>query len=145
MNHLICDHLLRAQDRMKKQADKHRYEREFKVGPMVYLKLKPYVQSSVLPRSNHKLILSTLAPSKYWQELALWHIDFNFRPILLFTPSFMCHGLRLLLDSPRRLRLLLDSLRRSALLCLLTQCSIVYLSRCLFLIWCTMADPRSHK
>jgi hypothetical protein len=37
---------------MKKQADKSRSERSFKVGDEVFLKLQPYVQSSLAPRSN---------------------------------------------------------------------------------------------
>jgi ribosomal protein L21E len=45
-------HLLRAQLRMKKQADKHRVERSFDVGDMVFLKLQPYVQTSLAPRSS---------------------------------------------------------------------------------------------
>jgi ribosomal protein L21E len=55
MNQLIRQHLIRAQDRMKKQADKKRSEREFEMGTMVYIKLQPYVQSSVMPRANQKL------------------------------------------------------------------------------------------
>jgi hypothetical protein len=35
-------HLQRAQDRMKKQADKGRMERTFKVGHRVFLKLQPF-------------------------------------------------------------------------------------------------------
>lgn len=52
---LIQQHLLWAQQRVKSQADKERTEREFVVGDMVYLKLQPYVQSSVAPREAHKL------------------------------------------------------------------------------------------
>jgi transposase InsO family protein len=55
LNRLIQQQLLRAQQRMKHQADKNRTEREFSVGDKVYLKLQPHVQSSVAFRSNHKL------------------------------------------------------------------------------------------
>jgi hypothetical protein len=40
---------------MKRKADKHRNEREFAVGDMVYLKLQPYAQSIVMAQSNQKL------------------------------------------------------------------------------------------
>jgi hypothetical protein len=43
MQELIHQHLLRAQDRMKRQADKGRSERVFLVGDKVFLKLQPYV------------------------------------------------------------------------------------------------------
>jgi hypothetical protein len=39
MQSLVKQHLHRAQDRMKRQADKGRSERQFKVGDMVFLKL----------------------------------------------------------------------------------------------------------
>jgi hypothetical protein len=52
---LIKQHLERARARMKSQADKKRSEREFAVGDYVYLKLQPYVQSSVQRRSSQKL------------------------------------------------------------------------------------------
>jgi hypothetical protein len=57
--HLLSDviqhHLHRAQQRMKSYADKGRSEREFQIGESVYLKLQPYIQTSVAPRSNKKL------------------------------------------------------------------------------------------
>jgi hypothetical protein len=55
MQQLIKQHLARAQDRMKRQADKKRSERQFQVGDMVFLKLQPYVQTSVATRANQKL------------------------------------------------------------------------------------------
>jgi hypothetical protein len=39
MQSLIQQHLSRAQTRMKRQADKHRFERQFAIGDWVYLKL----------------------------------------------------------------------------------------------------------
>jgi hypothetical protein len=52
---LIQQHLHRAVTRMKLQADKSRSERCFAVGDLVFLKLQPYVQSSLTRRSNQKL------------------------------------------------------------------------------------------
>jgi hypothetical protein len=43
MQSVAKQHLLHAQDRMKRQADKHRSERQFQVGDFVYLKLQPYI------------------------------------------------------------------------------------------------------
>jgi hypothetical protein len=39
------------QQQMKFQVDKHCSECEFTVGDMVYLKVQPYVQMSLAPRS----------------------------------------------------------------------------------------------
>jgi hypothetical protein len=47
---------------MKRQADKGRSERQFQVGDQVYLKLQPYVQSSLAPRSNQKLAFKFFGP-----------------------------------------------------------------------------------
>jgi ribosomal protein L21E len=47
---------------MKKYADKNRSFREFQVGDNVFLKLQPYIQSSVAPRANHKLLFKYYGP-----------------------------------------------------------------------------------
>jgi transposase InsO family protein len=62
MMDLLKLHLNRAQHRMKVQADKKRTERSFQVGDSVFLKLQPYVQSSVAHRSNHKLSFKFYGP-----------------------------------------------------------------------------------
>jgi hypothetical protein len=49
---------------MKKQADKHRQERSFEIGNLVYLKLQPYVQTSLAPRSSQKLAFKFFGPYK---------------------------------------------------------------------------------
>jgi hypothetical protein len=49
---LIRQHLTRAMQRMQRQADKNRLEHEFSEGDMVYMKLQPYIQSSIMLRAN---------------------------------------------------------------------------------------------
>jgi hypothetical protein len=52
---LIKQHLSRETMQMKCQADKKKAERQFAVGDWVFLKLQPYVQSALAPRSNQKM------------------------------------------------------------------------------------------
>jgi hypothetical protein len=47
---------------MKKSADLHRSERQFHPDDWVYLKLQPYIQSSVVDHSHHKLAFRFFGP-----------------------------------------------------------------------------------
>ena len=67
MQALVKQHLLCAQARMKRQADEGRAERTFQVGDMVFLKLQPYVQSSIAHRSCNKLPFKFFGPFKIIQ------------------------------------------------------------------------------
>jgi len=69
LNRVIQQQLQRAQQRMKLQADKHRMERVFQPGDLVYMKLQPYVQSSVAARSNKKLSFRFYGPYKVLQRV----------------------------------------------------------------------------
>jgi hypothetical protein len=57
------------QQRMKAQADKGRTKRTFEVGDWVYLKLQPYLQSSVEHQSNYKLSFRFYGPYKIEQRV----------------------------------------------------------------------------
>jgi hypothetical protein len=69
MADLIKQHLHRAKLRMKKQADQSRSERQFKVGDRVFVKLQPYVQSSLSPRANQKLSFKYFGPFPIIQRI----------------------------------------------------------------------------
>lgn len=71
MNHAIRQHLLQAQQRMTHQADKNRVDRVFAVGDMLYLKLQPYIQSSVAVHASHKLSYKYFGPNKVLQHIGL--------------------------------------------------------------------------
>jgi len=47
---------------MKKQVNCHRSEHQFQLNDWVYLKLQPYVQSSLTYRSHHKLVIRFFGP-----------------------------------------------------------------------------------
>lgn len=55
---------------MKKQADKNRSEHVFEVGDQVYLKVQPYLQTSLAARRNQKLSLKFFRPYQVLQRVA---------------------------------------------------------------------------
>jgi hypothetical protein len=66
---LIKQHLLKAQNRIKMQADKNMIDREFQVGDQVLLKLQPYTQSSVASRPFSKLSHKFFGPYKILERI----------------------------------------------------------------------------
>ena len=54
---------------MKKFADRKRSERVFEVGDKVYLRLQPHIQTSVAPRSSHKLCFRFFGPFEVLQRV----------------------------------------------------------------------------
>lgn len=69
MDKLLHQHLSCAKNRMKKQADQHRSERSFAVDDLVFLKLQPYVQSSLAPRSHQKHAFRYFGPFRVLERV----------------------------------------------------------------------------
>lgn len=69
MTKLMHQHLERQQQRMKHQADKKRTERSFSEGDFVYLKLHPYVQTSVATQGSRKLAFRYYGPFQVIQKV----------------------------------------------------------------------------
>jgi hypothetical protein len=65
---------------MKSQADKHRSKREFVVGNSIFLKLQPYVQSTVASRSNQKLSFRFYGSYKIIQRVVQVAYKLDFPP-----------------------------------------------------------------
>jgi len=98
MTSVIQQHLSRAQTRMKRQADKHRSDRSFAVSDWVFLKVQPYVQSSLARRANQKLafrffgpyqILERIGPTAY--KLALPSSS-SIHPVFHVSQLKVSHG-----------------------------------------------------
>jgi hypothetical protein len=69
MADLIHQHLHHAVNRMKIHADKGRSERTFTVGDLVFLKIQPYMQSSLARCSNQKLAFKFYGPFAVLQSI----------------------------------------------------------------------------
>ena len=54
---------------MKSQAYKKRSDRVFQVGDMVFMKLQPYVQSSMAPHAHHKLLFKFYGPFRILERI----------------------------------------------------------------------------
>jgi hypothetical protein len=77
MTQVIKLHLTHTQDRMKKQVNKHRFERHFDVGDWVYFKLQTYIQSSVATKANQKLVFKFFGPYQIMDKVGSFAIASN--------------------------------------------------------------------
>ena len=62
-------YLQRAQNQMKQQANKHKSDRQFSVGDLVYVKLQPYRKTSVANMSCLKLSVRFFEPYKILKRI----------------------------------------------------------------------------
>ncbi|XP_028808761.1 uncharacterized protein LOC114763305 [Neltuma alba] len=64
MLRILRDNLLKAQNRMKVQADRHRCDLQFAPGDVVWLRLQPYRQKTLAQRKFEKLSPGFFGPYK---------------------------------------------------------------------------------
>jgi hypothetical protein len=62
MQDVLKQHLKRARQIMKDQANRHRSDRQFTADAWVFLKVQPYVQKSIANRASHKLAFHYFGP-----------------------------------------------------------------------------------
>ncbi|KAJ4814811.1 polyprotein [Rhynchospora pubera] len=90
--------LEKAQERMKKFADKGRSERNFKVGDWVYLKLQPYRQVSVAGPHHSKLNPKYYGPYEIVEKIGALAYKLNLpmgssiHPVIHVSQLKMSHG-----------------------------------------------------
>lgn len=65
----LRSHWMRARDRMKTVADRHRRDVTFSIGDFVYLKLQPYRQTSIQFRASVKLAPRFFGPYKVLERV----------------------------------------------------------------------------
>lgn len=88
MTKLLEQHLIRIKQRMKSQADKKRTERHFEVGDKVFLRLQPYIQSSVAPRSSYKLSFRFYGPFEIEEKIGTVAYKLQLPPSSMIHPIF---------------------------------------------------------
>jgi hypothetical protein len=88
MQSLVRQHLVRAQNKMKTQADKRRTPRTFSPGDSVYLKAQPYVQTSLAQRSSNKLAFCFFGPFLVTEKIEQSAYRLQLPPDCLIHPVF---------------------------------------------------------
>lgn len=102
MSKLIQQHLARAQKRMKKQVDKNRIERSFEVNDKVFLKLQPYMQSSVAAKANQKLAFKYFGPFQILEKVGAVAYKLALPSSSMIHPVFHVSQLKAMV--PRKVR-----------------------------------------
>ncbi|XP_026396020.1 uncharacterized protein LOC113290652 [Papaver somniferum] len=91
MFQLLKDELCKAQHRMKYFADQKRSDREFAVVNLVFLKLQPYRQTSVVVSKNFKLSAKYFGPFAVLQRIGVvaykmqLHVGSRIHPVFLVS------------------------------------------------------------
>lgn len=86
--------LLKAQTTMKHYENQYRREVQYDVGQLVYVKLRPYQQTSVRGHHSHKLAKRYFGPFLILERIGSVAYRFQFPPNSKLHPVFHCSLLR---------------------------------------------------
>jgi hypothetical protein len=75
---------------MRRQANKNRSKRSFKVGDMVFLKLQPYVQASVARHAHHTLAFKFFGPYRILDRVGAVAYKLDLPSTAAVHPVFPC-------------------------------------------------------
>lgn len=84
----LKSHLVRAQEKMKVSAEKHRWDVQFEVGDLVYVKLHPYHLQSLAKKPNEKLGLKYFGPFEVMKGIGLVVYHLQLLPTATIHPVF---------------------------------------------------------
>jgi hypothetical protein len=87
---LLKENLQTSQNRQKISADKHRIERSFEVGDLVFLRLQPYRQSSLKKSGAEKLKPRFYGPYRIMRRLGNIVYKLEFQRRARFITSSTC-------------------------------------------------------
>lgn len=114
MQQLLQQNLHHARQYLKIQANKKQTERTFALGEEVFIKLQPYVQSSVIRRSNHKLAFRYFGPYSIIRCINPVAYEVNFPPESKIHPILHVSQLRKVLKPCTPASLVLPSVTDTA-------------------------------
>lgn len=89
MSDVIHLHLNRANQRMKRQVDDKHSEQQFQIRDMVFVKIQPYVQSSLAQRANQKLAFKFFGPYHITARVSSIAYSLNSQLLLPYIRFFM--------------------------------------------------------
>ena len=98
----IREHLLKAQQRMKYFADRHRTERSFEVGELVFLKLQPCRQQTIAIRKNLKLAAKFYGPFEVEKKIGEVAYKLKLPPTAKIHPVFHVSLLKKRIGPPQQ-------------------------------------------
>ena len=103
----IKENLLKAQQQTKYFADRHRTERSFEVGDLVFLKLQPYRQQTMAIRRNLKLSAKFYGPFELEEKIGEVAYKLKLPPTARIHPVFHVSLLKKRIGPPQQVSTIL--------------------------------------